>query len=279
LKTLTDPAGRVYRFAYDNPGRLQAIQYPNGTFAWDVYNASGWQKNVYVRHGTAIDANGNLVDGDPGTPGVQPPADASPLVEYTYAYDNTEGRKTSETRSGAGLPTETTSYNVYDGQGRLEKVTLPSGVVRDYLFDLDSNRMQVKENNVVVETYLYDQTNPNSPGLDQLTSWTKGTTKNFTYRPDGETTARGADSLSWDTRGRNTGGTYNGTSLSYTFDPLGRWRTRTAAGTMSRTGFDGDRVSCVTPRLLRARLLLGLGARVRIRPAGCPRAIHAAGRC
>jgi RHS repeat-associated protein len=227
LKTLTDPAGRLYRFAYDNPGRLNAVQYPNGTFAWNTFNTSGWQKNIYVRHGTAIDTNGNLIDGDPGAPGIQAPADASPIVEYTYAYDNTEGRKTSETRSGAGLTTETTTYNVYDGQGRLEKVTLPSGTVREYGFDLHSNRTQVKENNVVTETYVYDPSNPNSPGLDQLTSRTKaGQTKTFSYTGDGQATSSLRGFYTWDGRGRIRV-VYDGPRVTtYEFDPLGRMRTR-----------------------------------------------------
>jgi YD repeat-containing protein len=48
------------------------------------------------------------------------------------------GRKT-DARTAGGVATQTTSYS-YDALGRLSHVGLPSGVSRDYGYDLDSNR-------------------------------------------------------------------------------------------------------------------------------------------
>ena len=52
-------------------------------------------------------------------------------------------------------------------------------------------------------------------------------------------TGRGSDTLSWDGWGRNTGGTYSSTSLSYSYDPAGNIRSRTGASTTTRYLYGG----------------------------------------
>jgi RHS repeat-associated protein len=212
LTSLTDPAGRVYGFFYDTRSYLKATQYPNGTFSWSDFNQAGWQTALYNRHGT-------LYAPLPGSV----PSDASPIAEYSYSYE-LEGRKTQEVRTGGGLTTETSTY-VYDDLGRLSQVTLPDGTVRVYSFDLDSNRTQITENSVSVATYAYD---PNK--LDLLQSVTQGGTTSYSYDPDGNTTGRGSDTLTWDGRGRHSGGTFGGTTVMYGFDAAGFRRLRTGAG-------------------------------------------------
>jgi len=119
--------------------------------------------------------------------------------------------------------------------GRLSDVVLPDGALRRYSFDLDSNRTEITENGQTTATYTYDPANPNSQGIDQLTSATaSGQTRTFSYRPDGEMTQRGSDALTWDGWGRLTGGTFSGTTITYSFDPLGFRRQREASGTTTR---------------------------------------------
>ena len=160
----------------------------------------------------------------------------SPLVDFSYSYE-LESRETQAVRSGGGLTTETMNY-VYDILGRLSELTLPSGIVRRYFFDLDSNRTEITENGQTTETYTYDPNNPNSLGVDQLTSAT-GPNRTFAYRADGETTQRGSDSLSWDGWGRHTGGSFGGTTVTYQFDPLGFRRLRTADGATTHYRLSG----------------------------------------
>ena len=201
----------MYGFFYDSRSDLKATQYPNGTFSWSDYNRAGWQTALYNRHGT-------LSAPLPGSV----PSDASPIADYAYSYE-LEGRKTQEVRTGGGLPTETSSY-VYDDLGRLSQVTLPDGLVRVYSFDLDSNRTQITENSVPVATYAYD---PNK--LDLLASVTQGGTTSYSYTSDGQVSARGSDNLTWDGRGRHSGGTFGGTTVGYGFDAAGFRRLRTGA--------------------------------------------------
>lgn len=220
LTALTDPAGDGYAFHYDNRGNLKATQYPNGTFSWNDYNAAGWLTNLYNRHGTLTAPLQGSV-----------PADASPLADYAYAYD-LESRKTEEIRTGGGLTSETTGYG-YDALGRLKTVTLPNGTARSYSFDLDSNRTAIVEDSQTVATYTYDVTE--TPGVDQLTSITAGgETTTFTYDGDGNTDGRGSDTLTWDGWGRHSGGSFDGTTVTYGFDPAGFRRSRTAGATTIR---------------------------------------------
>jgi RHS repeat-associated protein len=218
--SLTDPAGRAYSFLYDTRSNLRAIQYPNGTFTWTAVNSAGWLTELVNRHGTL----GSTL---PATP----PADANPIADYTYGYYG-NGQRKDETRTAGGLLNETWSY-AYDELGRLSRVTLPIGVVREYLYDPDSNRTQVQVNGIPVEIYSYDQ--DLTPGVDQLTSVVRGAeTTVFTYTGDGQVETRGLDSLSWDGRGRLSGGTFSGQAVSYGFDASGFRRSRTAAGVTTR---------------------------------------------
>jgi RHS repeat-associated protein len=219
LTQLTDPASREFTFTHTERGQLKTVQYPNGTFVWMTYDAAGHLSHLYNRHGT-------LSTPLPG--GV--PSDASPIADYSYEYD-LEGRPIAETRAGDSLPTETTSYTEYDSLGRLAEVLLADGTCRQYLFDLDSNRAEVKEgatcgSTSTTETYDYSAT-----VLDQLeaVTHTGQDPVEFTYETGGETATRGADALAWDGRGRLVGGIFDSASVSYGFDPDGFLRERVSA--------------------------------------------------
>jgi RHS repeat-associated protein len=133
-------------------------------------------------------------------------------------------------RTGGGLTSQTSSYT-YDDAGRLKTVTLPSGVVRTYSYDRDSNRSAISEDGTTIASYSYDPSV--AAGVDQLSSQT-GPTRSFAYDSDGNMTARGSDSLSWDGWGRHSGGTFAGTSVSYGFDATGFRRSRTSGSATTR---------------------------------------------
>lgn len=215
---LTDPGSKAYSFYYDLLGNLHATQYPNGTFSWTDRNPDNWITAVYNRHGTLTAPLPSTVPAD---------SESSPLSDFAYTY-NLNGQKTQEVRTGGGLTSETSTYG-YDGLGRLSQVTLPDSTNRVYSYDLDSNRIQITENNTTIATYTYNPTI--SPGLDELTSVTQGTTTNYGYTSDGQVNARGSDTLTWDGRGRNTGGTFSGTSVTYTYDPMGFIKKRVGGST------------------------------------------------
>lgn len=232
VTSLTDPAGKSYSFFYDNRGNLRATQYPNGTFSWSEIDALGELIGLDNRHGTLS---------APPLSSVPEDSQASALVDFAYGYD-LDGQKTWETRSGGGIGSGTTSYG-YDGLGRLEQVTLPDGTCRQYGFDLDSNRTELRQsssgcggNFAVTASYLYEPAT--TAGIDELSSQT-GPTRSFGYDGDGRMTRRGSDTLSWDGWDRVSGGSFAGGTVDYDFDPAGNLRSRIAGGQATRYLYGG----------------------------------------
>jgi RHS repeat-associated protein len=148
-----------------------------------------------------------------------------------------------EVRSGGGLTTKTSNYS-YDDLGRLSQVELPSGTCRRYGFDLDSNRTQIQEaasggcagSFTTTSSYTYNPAT--TAGLDQLTSQT-GPSRSFSYDSDGQMTGRGSETISWDSWGRTTGGTFSGTGVSYGYDAAGDVRSRVRSSQTLRYLLDG----------------------------------------
>jgi RHS repeat-associated protein len=244
LTGLTDPAGRAWAFAYEPArGLLRSVSYPNGTFSCLAYNQAGWQTAIRHVQGSLP---GTLPEDCAGLAGSEL---TGHLLEYTPTGTDSdvaawEGKRTKETRTGAGLATETTTYR-YDPLGRLNQVTLPSGTVRTYCFDQDSNRTQIRTSGTcgsggATETYTYDPLNPLTDGVDQLTSRTAGVTTSYEYSADGEVTKRGTDTLAWDGYGRLSGGTYSGQTVTYTFDPVGFRRQRVSQGVTTQYRLAGQ---------------------------------------
>lgn len=234
LTGLTDPAGNAYSFFYDTRGNLKATQYPNGTFSWNDINPLGEVTARYNRHdSTSLSA--------PLPASVPADSQGSPLVDYSYSY-TPDGQISQEVRTGGGLTSQTTGYG-YDNLGRLDQVVLPDGICRDYSYDLDSNRTQTQESPsgcsgsfATTASYIYDPSA--TPGLDELTSQT-GPSRTFAYNSDGAMTGRGSDTLTWDGWGRNTGGTYNGTTINYSYDPAGNLAARTSGGQTTNYLYSG----------------------------------------
>jgi RHS repeat-associated protein len=230
-----DPAGKSFEFYYDTRGNLRGTQYPNGTqpqngtFSWTDTDSLGEITDVFNRHGTITSAT------------IQAPADTSTTIaDYRYAY-NTDGQRTQETLTAGGQATQTTHYG-YDTVGRLAQSTLPNGDCTAYSYDLDSNRNQTQawvgdcSNGIATTTtYTYTPAASTSPGVDELTSINgqSGTT-NYAYTDDGQVSAYASNSISWDGWQRISGGTFAGTAVAYTYDPLGALRKRTGGSATTR---------------------------------------------
>jgi RHS repeat-associated protein len=211
----TDPAGNAYSFFYDDRGNLRGTQYPNGTFSWVDTDPDGDTSDLYNRHGTITSTT------------TTPPADSSPLADYTYSYVNgsnvyQDGKRQSEVRK-SGSTSQTTTYT-YDNAGRLSQVLLPSGTCRDYSFDLDSNRTQIQESPTgcagtfsTTASYTYDPTT--TLGTDELTKIVAGSnTTNYGYSSDGQTTSQGTTSFTWDGFGRLSTATVGSNTVTYNYD-------------------------------------------------------------
>jgi RHS repeat-associated protein len=197
----TDPAGRAYGFWYDSRSFLYAINYANNTFLWRNASDAGLITGLHARHGVVTNAG-------------QEPADASPIVEYSYTnFQNGQRKNENRTGGSSGSPLGTTGFTdyVYDSVGRLETVTFPGSIgSRRYCFDRDSNRTgftsaAATQCSTPASTYAYSAST-----ADRLDSVTQGPTTAYSYDADGNVTGRGATTFSWDRYGRHNGATLPG---------------------------------------------------------------------
>ncbi|MGD9696375.1 MAG: LamG-like jellyroll fold domain-containing protein [Thermoleophilia bacterium] len=235
--------GDQYAFHYDTTGRLKAIQYPDSAaFSWRDYDHAGNLTALYNRHGQL-----------PGPLPANVPADAqgSPIADYAYTYD-IEGRKTQEELTYDENGSQTRTYD-YDEAGRLSGYTAPDGALTSYTYDLDSNRTRIERApqggpTTTVAIYSYTPTAVDNDGVDQLVKVTEGgTTTRFHYTPDGDLAERRNDatnalttSMAWDGTGLSTGGTFDGTQVTYTLDPAGRQKSRGSNGRTLEYLYTGD---------------------------------------
>ncbi len=125
----------------------------------------------------------------------------------TFGYDNA-GRLTSAALAQNGTTVSTTTYG----------------------WDADSNRTRVSVSGAPDVTFSYNL-------ADQLTGDSAGTS--YGYGPDGNLTASGANSYSYDPFGDLTGATSAAGSVSYAPDALGRLASRTAGATTQTFSYDG----------------------------------------
>jgi RHS repeat-associated protein len=218
----TDAAANSWSFFYDTRGDLRGTQYPNGTFSWADTDAAGDTTHTYNRHGTISSTTTTA------------PSDSNPLADYTYSYVDgsnvyQDGKKLTEART-SGSTTNNTTYT-YDSAGRLSQVLLPAGTCRDYSYDLDSNRTQIQESatgcgGTFTTTATYSYNPSTTPGIDQLTSITAGSTTNYGYDSDGRTTSQGSTGYTWNGLDQFATATVGSNTVTYTYDPTGSLMTR-----------------------------------------------------
>jgi RHS repeat-associated protein len=162
IQTLTDPQGKVTTYAaYDREGRLLEKRLPNATHVDYAYNAAGWLTSLKNTSGTSHAAG---------------ESSASALADTAYTYDGSGKKRTEVLPGSAG----TRAYQ-YDAVGRLRRVEHGTPT-REYIYDKNSNRMELRVNEASTETYTYN-------ALDQLTQVTQAAgTQTFTYNAAGEVT-------------------------------------------------------------------------------------------
>ena len=238
LTQQTDPAARVYKFGYDQRGKLIWTWYPNNTLSWNRVNPAGWALDTYARPCPAPLATCGGIATAPVAPSDSPPGTATAdFADWTYSR-NQDGSTMQETRTGSGLTATTNAY-VYDAAGRLASANTSGGAtaVRTYAYDLNSNRIS-DVLNTTTTTYSYDSSQT-SGWPDALFSTTTGATKTCyvydsdgrqlskrTYSGSGNCTGAASRFSKWDGRDRFSG--FSATSAGGPFsgpvkyDPLDR---------------------------------------------------------
>jgi RHS repeat-associated protein len=229
-RNVSDASAGIYNLTYDVRHRLVGIQYPNSSYSLRQFNANGWLTAVCNDQGT--------LPAPPPSTGC--PTGATKVAEFAYTYDQ-DGRTLTESRSDSSGGSSTRTYS-YDNAGRLSQIAgLPGGVCRRYGFDLNSNRDAISESAsgcggtfTTTASYTYNQSNPSSPGSDQLTSVGSAL---YAYDNAGRTVTAAGSKLCWDGWDRLVAYSVGGSSCSasptnlvnYAYGPAGELRSRSTS--------------------------------------------------
>jgi RHS repeat-associated protein len=294
--SLTDRKSQVSNFTYDGLGRRTFAGFAKTgnkyassiTYTYDAGNRI--TKLVDTRGGTITRTFDGLdqlkTEITPNAPanGVQYAYDnagrrtsmtVGSLTPVTYAYNN--ANQLTSVSQGAGTQVGFT----YDGAGRPASITLPDAVVQTYGYDLANELTSISYTKGATTlgdlSYGYDQagrrngvwgsyartalpaaTSSNAAynANNQLTSW-NGT--NLSYDLDGNLTAFGTQTYTWNERNQLTATSVGSSSFAY--DGLGRRLSKTVGGTTSKFLYDGPNIvqEQSSTNAATANLLTGLG--------------------
>ncbi len=241
---ITDSQGGTITRAYDGLDRLTAETVPQGGVTY-AYDAANRRTSFQVAGQNAV----------------------------TYTYDNAN-RLTAVTQGSAQVGF------IYDAASRRSTLTLPNGIVATYIYDTANQLTGITyasgSTAVGTLTYAYDNAGRrtqiggtlaslNLPAAlasatydadNRLTNWS-GTT--LTYDSNGNLTGDSSLTYGWDSRSRLS--SLSGTATaSFTYDTLGRRTGKTVNGTATNFLYDGlnvvQELASGTPA---ANLLTGLG--------------------
>ncbi|MBN9492899.1 RHS repeat-associated core domain-containing protein, partial [bacterium] len=153
----------------------------------------------------------------------------SSIASADYTLDPAGNRLTRTDASG-------TQTFTYDSLNRLATATGPGTASDTYTYDAFGNRTQLVDGSGTTTT-AYN-------AGDEITSMTPpspGSAVTYTYDANGNLTARGSDTFSWDYENRLTSATVGGTPTTYTYSGDGLRQSATTGGTTTDYTWDINR--------------------------------------
>ena len=205
LATVTDWNSRAVGYAYDDAGRMTTATLPASTnivsaFAYD--NADRLTSVSHVQNGSTT------------------------IASASYTLDAVGNRTQRVDQQG-------THTYAYDNAYRLTSVTYPGPATTSYAFDAFGNRTSKTEPGSQTTNYAYNDG-------DRLTSVTPPgqSAISYTWDNNGDLTARGSDSFSWDYEDRMTSATVGGTTTTFAYRGDGLRHSKTTGGNTTTFTWD-----------------------------------------
>lgn len=217
--------GLDVHYEYDNSNNLAAIVWPDGFRAEYIHN--GLNRLVEIRGGTpgaivviaryAYDFLGRRTELAFGS------ATGTPVSSISYSYEDDDDLVRLEHRFNSGAMIKVLRHS-YDKSGKL-KATAAN----------DSSWMPTSPGtDLNTRTYA-------SNSLDQYTSvTTAGTSTNIAYDQNGNLLSDGVWTFGYDAENRLLSATKPGAIVTYSYDAVGRRRTKSVNGTVTRYLTAGD---------------------------------------
>ncbi len=202
LTSVTDWNMTTIDYAYDDAGRMTTATLPSGTGIVSTYSYDDADRLTGITH----------VKGGSTT-----------LASVAYTLDQVGNRTQRVDQQG-------THTYAYDDLYRLTSVVYPGPSTTSYAFDAFGNRtsMTVAGNTT---SYAYDDN-------DRITSVTPpspASVINYTWDDNGDLTARGSDSFSWDYEDRMVSATVNSVTTNFVYRGDGLRDSRSVSGGATTT--------------------------------------------
>ncbi len=234
---------KTLTYLHDLAVRVTRLIYPDDSQARDAYDSAGRLSRVWNAHGKTLAAYTHTAAGNIDTHVVGHTVGdvaGDGIVKGAYTYNardwvtdmNYAGKfKSTLTYDPAGNVTRqvyrhgsaasiTADYD-YDDLYRITDFDVSGGASQDYAYDRNGNITSLVTG---TSTLTYNYTSSSTPNRLDSTSGTGGMA--FSYNPNGWMTARGTDTVGYDSRGLTTG--YG--STRYLVDP-DRRRVKKTVGT------------------------------------------------
>ncbi|MDY0810706.1 colicin E3/pyocin S6 family cytotoxin [Kitasatospora purpeofusca] len=216
--TYPGAAGHTVSRTFDKANRQTSLQDWNGKTTAFGYNADSLQTSTTYPNGTVA----TTVRDDAGQPASDTLAKGtSTLAALTYTRD-AAGQLSSETPVGVPGGSRTFGYNSLK---QLTSATTAGSAATAFAYDAADNPVQVGDTKQVFDA------------ANQLCWSVAGTAPG---NPVCGTSAPGATSYSFDTRGNRTGSTSSAGTTAYAYDMANRLTSATVNGTTSTYGYDGN---------------------------------------
>ncbi|MBK6562051.1 MAG: RHS repeat protein, partial [Dehalococcoidia bacterium] len=227
LTSVTFPGSRVVSYGYDDIGRRTSITYPGGsnqvTYGYDnanrltsvtdwnsnsttySYDDAGRMTSTTLPSGTGI-VSTNTYDNANRLTGITHVKNGSTTVaSVAYTLDDVGNRTQRVDQQG-------THTYAYDDLYRLTSVTYPGPSTTTYDFDAFGNRTEMVVG-AATTTYDYDD----ADRLTEVTPPSPASPISYTWDDNGDLTARGSDSFSWDYEDRMVSATVNSVTTSFVY--------------------------------------------------------------
>lgn len=267
VSTHTDRLGRLHKYFYDVRDNLQRSELSDGTVITYTYDAVNRLKSVVdSRDGTVAWEYDDLdrvikettsQSGDVlysyDTLGRRLSLSAANGYSVTYSYD-TANRLGKITRSGL-------DYLLgYDNANRLNGIQMPNGVVGSYSFDTAGrlNQILYQKGTTTLKSlqYAYDVADQlkqitgvsATPPIDSTVTSTSLNANNqylsvgsdtLQHDQNGNLSTNAQTTYQWDVRDRLIGLSGAGVTASFSYDALGRRKSKTVNGTTTTFLYDG----------------------------------------
>lgn len=205
LTSVTDWNSNSTTYAYDDAGRMTTATLPSGTDIVSTYSYDNADRLTGITH----------VKGGSTT-----------IASVAYTLDDVGNRTQRVDQQG-------THTDQYDDLYRLTSVTYPGPSTTSYAFDAFGNRtsMTVAGN---ATTYAYDD----NDRITTVTPPSPASVINYTWDDNGDLTARGSDSFSWDYEDRMVSATVNSVTTTFAYRGDGLRNSRTVGGNTTTFTWD-----------------------------------------